>query len=374
MKQFLKIGSVLIAFLFLVTIVYAATASTRLTTARTTVRKGATTDIYVRIDASNRIRGGQFNVNLNNNNFEIVRVKGSNTFSVSKSGDFYLIYKVESGFSVASGSAIAVIRVKPKSSAVVGSKTTLTVSNVAVTLEGSYDTISAGSKAISLTVGEAIVETTLSDNNYLKSLSSEVVEIPFDKNLLDYSVIVPNSATSLDLKAEVEDEKATYLINGDKDFKVGTNLIEVVVTAENGATKTYTITVERDRSDNNKLKSLEIKDFEIDFKNDLYQYQINTDDKDLTKLEISFETEDENAKTEIIGNENFTIGKNQVIIIVTAENGDTQTYAITVNITDGSIIKEASNVNLFVVILAIILSMIVIGQLYFIYTWKRNHQ
>ncbi len=374
MKQFLKIGSVLIAFLFLVTIVYAATASTRLTTARTTVRKGATTDIYVRIDASNRIRGGQFNVNLNNNNFEIVSVKGSNTFSVSKSGDFYLIYKVESGFSVASGSAIAVIRVKPKSSAVVGSKTTLTVSNVAVTLEGSYDTISAGSKAISLTVGEAIVETTLSDNNYLKSLSSEVVEIPFDKNLLDYSVIVPNSATSLDLKAEVEDEKATYLINGDKDFKVGTNLIEVVVTAENGATKTYTITVERDRSDNNKLKSLEIKDFEIDFKNDLYQYQINTDDKDLTKLEISFETEDENAKTEIIGNENFTIGKNQVIIIVTAENGDTQTYAITVNITDGSIIKEASNVNLFVVILAIILSMIVIGQLYFIYTWKRNHQ
>ncbi len=374
MKRFLKVSITLIVFLFLITVVYAATASTRLTTSKTTVKKGATTDIYVRIDASSRVRGGQFNLSLNNNNFEIVSVKGMNTLSVHQTGGFYMVFKVESGFSVASGSAIAVIRVKPKSTAAVGAKTTLTISNVAVNLEDSYNTVSAGSKAISLTVGETTPTTTLSSNNYLKSLSSEIVEISFNKNLFEYSVEVSNAVTSLNLIAEVEDAKASYVINGDKDFVVGTNLVEVIVTAENGTSKKYSITVEKSKSDNNKLKTLEINNFEINFKNDLYQYQINSNDKDLKALEINYETEDSNATVEIIGNENFVKGKNQVTITVTAENGESQTYTITVNIGDGEIIKEAANLNLFVVILAIILGIIVIGQLYYIYTWKRNHQ
>ena len=377
MKFISKISLFFTLFLVLAMVALAASASTRLTTASTTVRKGATTDISVRIDASDRIRGGQFNLGLNNNNFEIVSVSGASGFSISSSGNFHLLYKIESGFSVASGSSIATIRVRPKSTATVGSRTTLTVSNVQVTLVDSYDTVSAGSKSITLTVGETpTVEPTtpLSDNNFLKSLTSEVVDLEFDKDVLEYDVTVLKSVTSLNVQAEAEDEKAKIVITGDEDFVIGSNVVKVVVTAENGTKRTYTINVERDMSNNNKLKMLEIADFEIEFDPETYNYQINSENIYLESLDITYETEDEAATVVIVGNQDFELGKNNVTILVTAENGDIQAYNITVNIIDAELISRTGNLNMTITIIAIILAFAVIGQIYYIYNWRKNRE
>ena len=47
------------------------------------------------------------------------------------------------------------------------------------------------------------------------------------------------------LSAATEDDGATYTVSGSKNLSVGKNVRTVTVTAENGATRTYTITIIR---------------------------------------------------------------------------------------------------------------------------------
>ena len=88
-------------------------------------------------------------------------------------------------------------------------------------------------------------QVTLSSNNNLKNLSISNVNLSFDKNTLAYNASVENSVTNVKVNYEVEDSKATATVVGGDNLKVGTNKVEVVVVAENGNSKTYTITVVR---------------------------------------------------------------------------------------------------------------------------------
>ena len=60
---------------------------------------------------------------------------------------------------------------------------------------------------------------------------------------------VKNSVTSLKLEVILNDPSATYEVRGNSDFKVGDNVVEIVVTAENGDTRTYTINVKREKKE-----------------------------------------------------------------------------------------------------------------------------
>lgn len=82
-----------------------------------------------------------------------------------------------------------------------------------------------------------------SDNNNLSSLVIEGHEFEFDKNKTDYNLTVPNDTTSVKVGATAEDGKARVSGIGDFEVKEGDNLIEVVVTAENGDKKTYKLNV-----------------------------------------------------------------------------------------------------------------------------------
>ncbi len=355
--------------------VSANTASTRLTTARTSVQRGSTTDILVRIDSSSRIRGGQFNLGLNNSHFSIVSVNGASGFTVSSSGNFHLAYRIEAGYSVASGSPIASVRVRANNNAPIGATTRLTVSNVGVTLVGVDDTISGGSRSINLTVAETPPPPpTLDSNNFLKSLTSPVVDIDFDRNTTEYNLEVPNDVTSLDLKAEAEENTSSVEIIGDEDFTTGENHVKVEVTAENGAKRTYHLYVTRAKSDNNLLSSLTISGYEIDFDKNTFSYQIDVPDETTTRLDIAYVVDDETASVEIIGNEDLQVGRNIIRIIVTAENGDEQTYTLVVNISGDIAVVHEEGINLVIVILSTILGLVIVGQIYLIYKWKKEDE
>ena len=82
-----------------------------------------------------------------------------------------------------------------------------------------------------------------STNNNLKSLNVEGFEFEFDKNKTEYSISVPNETTSVKVGATAEDGKARVNGIGDFEVKEGDNVIEVVVTAENGDKKTYKLNV-----------------------------------------------------------------------------------------------------------------------------------
>jgi hypothetical protein len=339
MKKVFKLFIIIMAFIVLTPGVYAATATVRLPATRTSVVTGNIATVSVVIDASSRIRGGQFNLALSNSNFEIVSVKGANGLTVSSNGNFHIAYKIEADYSIASGSAIATITLRAKSTTV-GATSVVTVSNVGVTLEGSYETVSAPNRSITMVIAAPAepvepVEpvTPKSSNNDLKALTSTTVSIPFEKNTLTYLLNVANEVTAIELTATPDDPKSTVEITGNTDLETGSNTVLVKVTAENGVVKTYTLTVNRAKSNSNKLTTLTIEGYELipTFDPDTDRYEINIKDTTVTSLNIDFTLQNPGSKVDIIGNEELMEGKNVIKLIVTAENGEMNTYNIIVN-------------------------------------------
>lgn len=86
-----------------------------------------------------------------------------------------------------------------------------------------------------------------SSNANLKglTLSSGTLVPDFDPNVTSYSVTLPNNVTELWVSTSRADTNATVTVEGGREMKVGFNKRTVIVTAENGATKTYTINITR---------------------------------------------------------------------------------------------------------------------------------
>lgn len=131
---------------------------------------------------------------------------------------------------------------------------TLKLSGNTTTADGKYQEIS-GSKTVAVTK-KTITNTTqntttkLSAINNLKSLTigDYVLNPVFDSGTTTYDVTVPRGTKTINIIAQAEHEKATVSGNGEKIVSEGMNSFEIIVTAENGAQKKYTInvTVEED--------------------------------------------------------------------------------------------------------------------------------
>lgn len=83
-----------------------------------------------------------------------------------------------------------------------------------------------------------------STNTYLGNLVIDGVELDFNKETLTYSLEVGNLISSLVITPTVEDPKSSVAVSS-STLVVGINTITIVVTAESGATRTYTLTVNR---------------------------------------------------------------------------------------------------------------------------------
>ena len=150
----------------------------------------------------------------------------------------------------------------------------------------------------------------------LKSLSInlEGMSPEFDKDILDYYLIVDLSIDEIEVTAVTEEETSTVSINGNTSLKEGENLITIKVTANDGNTRTYLIHVTKTDDveiTNANLKSLSIKGFSFypGFKSNIYSYNLIINEK-ISKLEFYVETENEQATYEIVGNENLEEGEN----------------------------------------------------------------
>lgn len=85
--------------------------------------------------------------------------------------------------------------------------------------------------------------------SYLRT-SAGTLSPNFSANTTTYSVTVPNSVTEVLLYIEAQDSKATTAVEGSKTMKVGANTRKVLVTAEDGTVKTYTLNITRLASNN----------------------------------------------------------------------------------------------------------------------------
>ena len=105
--------------------------------------------------------------------------------------------------------------------------------------------ISTSSKTVKIMTQEEL-EATYSKDNDLKSLSVEGFELneKFSKDLTAYTVTVPEDTKQITINAKENDSSASVTGTGTFDVTQGTNTFEIVVRAENGSEKTYTLTVE----------------------------------------------------------------------------------------------------------------------------------
>ncbi len=94
-------------------------------------------------------------------------------------------------------------------------------------------------------ITQAQLEASYSKDNNLKSLSVDSVSLSpaFDSKITNYTAELPPSSTSVKINATANDKKAS--ISGVGTFSVieGENKFSITVTAENGSTKIYTVTV-----------------------------------------------------------------------------------------------------------------------------------
>ncbi len=188
-------------------------------------------------------------------------------------------------------------------------------------------------------------------DNTLKILSIDAGSIDFNSNTTNYSIKVKHDVSTINIKAEANNSKASVSGTGEKELKDYSNDFSVVVTAENQTKRTYTIRVIRaDESGNygklstvNDLKSLSIEGYEISFNKEKLEYEILIGE-DVESLNINAVSADETALINISGNEGLKPGENKVEVVVTAENGDIKTYVIDVykkgTITDNATIEK----------------------------------
>ena len=88
---------------------------------------------------------------------------------------------------------------------------------------------------------------TKSNNNNLNALSISNVTLnpAFNSSITTYNSTVENSVSSVTVNATKAHDKASVSGTGTVNLNVGTNIVKVEVTAEDGSKKTYTVTITR---------------------------------------------------------------------------------------------------------------------------------
>jgi hypothetical protein len=246
-------------------------------------------------------------------------------------------------------------------------------SAASITVNGSTVSSGSASDPISLPVGttDITVEVTAEDgstNTYTVSvtrkkavntnaslaslsLSEGSLSPAFDPATTNYTVSVANSVTEVTVTPTVDDTNATVTVHGTAvssgsasdpiSLSVGTTDITVEVTAEDGSTKSYTISVTREEavSANADLSDLALSEGTLspafDSGTTSYTATVNGDVSDVTVTPTTASSE---ATVTVEGNAvnsgsasqpiSLSDGPNNIDVTVTAENGNTKSYAI----------------------------------------------
>ena len=187
------------------------------------------------------------------------------------------------------------------------------------------------------TTYKLVINRTCDSDTTLKNIviSSGKLNPSYVASTRSYNVDVTKDIDKITINAvkNNETQKVTGVVK-DYALKFGENKFTITVVAENGNSKDYVITVNRQdtRSTNNNLKSLEIEEGKLnkEFKSDVLEYQMKVL-YDVTKLNIKYETEEEHAKVEVLGDVNkLKENENIITLKVTSEKGDVKEYKLVV--------------------------------------------
>ncbi len=140
----------------------------------------------------------------------------------------------------------------------------------------------------------------------------------FKPGTYTYNVTVPSDVENVNVYAKTQDTKARITSGiGNHNLDIGNNNINIIVTAEDGSTQTYTINVTREEKEEEvednptsqieqneyDLKKLEIKGYKLspEFSGNTYEYKLNVN-SDVTELEVITEGLNDKIDIEVVGN------------------------------------------------------------------------
>ncbi len=177
-----------------------------------------------------------------------------------------------------------------------------------------------------------------SSNNNLSSLTIENYELDseFNKNKTEYETYVPYDVEKVNIKATTEDSKAKLSGTGEKQLAVGNNKINLVVTAENGSKKTYTVNVIRkNANDDTTLSKVLVTDsskkkvsLAYDEKTKTYTGNVSSE---ITFVSFDIKCSGEDCFVDELDPESIQEGRNEFKFTVVSQNGDKEEYKIIIN-------------------------------------------
>ena len=354
MKKFLKIALVILLFSITTNV---KAFSTTLSGDRQ-INENATFTITVGVNDASNLWGFRAPINYDSSKLTLVSSTGLNGFGVAVGSSFV----ADNSSGVNGSKSVATLTFKATSNFKVNESTTISLGSA----EGSDGESTITGSGSSITISIAAPK---NSNNNLASLNIAGYNIDFSKDKTSYQLTVEYDVTSIAISASAEDSKANISGIGTKELNLYSNAFNIVVTAENGSRKTYTIEVIRKDIDgnikelatDNTLSSITIADYNINFNPEIMEYTILL--TDAVMPEINAIANDSNATVTINNSESIKTGNNIIEISVIAENGAEQIYKINAIYLDeveetaapDTEVKEELNIWLVIAIIEIIL-------------------
>lgn len=319
MKKYLKI--LLVVILFSITTNVKA-FSTYLSGDKE-INENATFTVTVGVNDASNLWGFRAPINYDSSKLSLVSSTGLNGFGVAVGSSFV----ADNSSGINGSKSVATLTFKATSNFKVNESTTISLGSA----EGSdgEQTITGAGSSITISV-----DPPKNSNNNLSSLSIDGYDIDFASNKTSYQLTVEYEVNQINIKASTEDSTARVSGTGTKDLNLYTNTFNIVVTAENGSRKTYTIEVIRKDIDgnikelatDNTLSSITITDYNINFNPEILEYTILLNEAVIP--EINALATDTNATVTVNNPDSIKTGNNVIEISVIAENGAEQIYKI----------------------------------------------
>ena len=198
------------------------------------IAPGEKKELKIKVDSDSDFTKVNFNLITTSIYVGFYSVEFSDDFVRNASSSTGSNYELEAKTPMKSGATIGTVTLIAKESSPIGSEGYIRLTKTSITAGSLIELSSAQVKMI--------VSNEKSKNNNLSSLSSNLVNIDFNKDTLEYAVLVDSSTEMFDLSATPEDLSATVTIS-DQNLKKKKNVINVTVTPEEGEEKIYKVTV-----------------------------------------------------------------------------------------------------------------------------------
>ncbi|MEG1987137.1 MAG: cadherin-like beta sandwich domain-containing protein [Bacilli bacterium] len=320
MKKILLGIIALLSFMLLPQVVFASSMGVGLTGTQK-IDAGSQFTINITASSNEGVYGLLGTIDYDHSKLTLLTAEGMNGFNATMGKNLVL----DAAKPVTNG-VVATITFKASSNFVVGTSTTITFKNISGVVGSNATDVSSGNASINISVNVP-----KSGENNLADLRINGTTINGFKRDTIYYVLSRTDSASLSIEALTVDNKASVSGTGAKQLRYGKNSFVITVSAENGATKNYTIVITRNdsRSNNNYLKSLTIENHKLDFNKDTVLYSL-TVNNDVTSITIGGSSEDNKANINGLQAYSLNEGLNSIHITVTAENGETRVYQVNV--------------------------------------------